>query len=157
MAITINYQKNTKLRVTNYSNLYNKLSKLVLKKLKLKGSYEVSVLIVDNKKIKQLNAKFRNKNYPTDVLSFPYLTSKEIKSHKVSANPKLLGDIVISVQKAKSQSIEFNHSLKREMSFLFVHGLLHLLGYDHENKKMEKVMFTLQELILNQAEIRRQS
>ncbi len=107
----------------------------------------VSVLITDDEEIHGLNLEYREKDAPTDVLSFPlfdengYLDEYE------------LGDIVISLERAKAQAEEYNHSLKREVAFLTAHSMLHLLGYDHENGEQE--MYTKQDEILNQLGITR--
>lgn len=105
-----------------------------------------NVILIDNKEIKEINAKYRNINKETDVISFALEDEKE---ENTFLNKRILGDIYISVDKAKSQSKEYGHSLIRELSFLSVHGLLHLLGYDHIEKEDEKIMFEKQELILD--------
>lgn len=106
----------------------------------------VGLLFSDKEEIWQLNKKYRNKDFPTDVLSF-------------HADPEMdnnyLGDIVICYQICQDQSIKYEHSLRREISFLFLHGLLHLIGYDHEEKEEEKLMFSLQDEILNELNIKR--
>ena len=97
----------------------------------------------------KINKKYRHIDRPTDVISFAFL-DVENNYDKIlfSPGPVVLGDIYISLEKAKEQATEYGHSLHRELSFLFVHGLLHLLGYDHMNEEDEKVMFKLQEEIL---------
>ena len=107
---------------------------------------EFNIIFVDNSFIKELNKKYRNIDRETDVISFALEDEKEEDSF---LDNRMLGDIYISVDKAKAQAIEYGHSLKREISFLAVHGLLHLLGYDHMNKDDEEVMFGKQELILD--------
>ena len=107
---------------------------------------EFNIIFVDNSFIKELNKKYRNIDRETDVISFALEDEKEEDSF---LDNRMLGDIYISVDKAKSQAMEYGHSLKREISFLAVHGLLHLLGYDHMNKDDEEVMFGKQELILD--------
>ena len=105
-----------------------------------------NIILVDNKKIKELNSKYRNIKKETDVISFAL---EDEKKENFYLKERILGDIYISIDKAKEQSKKYNHSLKRELSFLAVHGLLHLLGYDHMNKKEVKIMFKKQELILD--------
>ena len=96
-----------------------------------------------------MNREYRNVDRPTDVISFAFLDNEENKDEMLKhSGPVCLGDIYISVDKAKEQAEEYGHPLKRELSFLFVHGLLHLLGYDHMNKEDEEVMFKLQDEIL---------
>ena len=102
------------------------------------GSAEVSVTFVDNEQIRQLNAMHRNIDKATDVLSFPLGENGEYDiNHDTGA--KLLGDIVISMEKAVEQAELYNHPIQREISFLTVHSMLHLLGYDHENGGLEAV------------------
>lgn len=133
-----------------YEEFYLELMEVTAKKLKLKCDPIVSVSIVDNRYIHKLNKKYRHIDRPTDVISFAFLDS-ENNYDKIlfSPGPVVLGDIYISLEKAKEQAEEYGHSLHRELSFLFVHGLLHLLGYDHMNEEEEKVMFQLQEEILS--------
>ena len=101
----------------------------------------VSVLITDNEEIHQLNLQYRQKDAPTDVLSFPLFDEDG------NLDEEELGDIVMSLERAQTQAEEYNHSLKREVAFLTAHSMLHLLGYDHENGEQE--MYTKQEEILN--------
>ena len=109
-----------------------------------------NVIIVNNDYIHKLNKEYRNIDRETDVITFALEDDKTF-------NPdiRILGDVYISIDKAKSQSEAYGHSLLRELCFLAVHGMLHLLGYDHMNKEDEKIMFTLQEEILNEMEIKR--
>ena len=108
---------------------------------------EVSVTFTDNERIKELNNKYRNKNSATDVLSFPmYESAKDIDS---IIEPVLLGDIVISLERAASQGYHIGHSIYHELAFLAIHSTLHLLGYDHETSKDdEKDMFRRQKEIM---------
>lgn len=111
-------------------------------------SAEVSVVIVDDEEIHQLNRDFRNVDRPTDVLSFPQWESKE-EWVTCKDSPLPLGDIVISLSRAREQSDTYGHSLKREVAFLAVHGFLHLLGYNHTTEEEEKIMFSRQEEVLS--------
>ena len=99
---------------------------------------EVSVCFVDNQRIHELNKAYRNVDRETDVLSFP-LGENGVYDTNMNTGAKLLGDIVISVPKAMEQAKAYNHSLQREIGFLTVHSMLHLLGYDHENGGIEQV------------------
>ena len=119
------------------------------KKLKL-DEVIFNIIIVDNSYIHKLNKEYRNVDRETDVITFALEDDKTF-------NPeiRILGDIYISIDKARSQSIDYGHSLLRELSFLAVHGFLHLLGYDHMNKEEEEVMFKLQEDILDEMGIKR--
>ena len=107
----------------------------------------VSVLITDNEEIHELNPQYREKDAPTDVLSFPLFDENG------TLDEEELGDIVISLERAKAQAEEYNHSLKREVAFLTAHSMLHLLGYDHENGEQE--MYIKQDEILNELGITR--
>lgn len=116
-----------------------------LKALKLKDKYVLSLVIVGPKGIKTINRDYRNLDKVTDVISFAMLDSGDI----MEADGKIeLGDIFINKDRVLSQAEAYDHSVKREFVFLFVHGLLHLLGYDHMNKKDEKEMFDLQKKII---------
>ena len=99
---------------------------------------EVSVCFVDTQRIHELNKAYRNVDRETDVLSFP-LGENGVYDTNMNTGAKLLGDIVISVPKAMEQAKAYNHSLQREIGFLTVHSMLHLLGYDHENGGIEQV------------------
>lgn len=110
-----------------------------------------NIIFVDNEKIKEINKIYRNIDKETDVISFALEDDKTFNTDKF----RFLGDIYISIDKARSQAVEYGHSLKREICFLSIHGLLHLLGYDHMNKEEEKVMFNLQEEILDSYGIKR--
>lgn len=110
---------------------------------KFHDSAEISVRFVDNEEIHALNKQYRDVDAPTDVLSFPLGRVDEDGNALYDENPetgaKVLGDIVISVEKAEEQAKEYEHSLQREMAFLTVHSMLHLLGYDHVNGGLEAV------------------
>ncbi|AUS09457.1 rRNA maturation RNase YbeY [Laceyella sacchari] len=110
---------------------------------------EVSVTIVDNERIHQLNKEYRDVDRPTDVLSFPLWEPDEEWVIDEEEERVALGDIVISLPKAKEQAEAYGHTLDREVGFLAVHGFLHLLGYDHETKEEEEEMFAKQEEILS--------
>ncbi|MEO2074498.1 MAG: rRNA maturation RNase YbeY [Bacillus sp. (in: firmicutes)] len=120
------------------------------KKLNVEEHSEVSVTYVTNEKIHEINREFREKDAPTDVISFAMeeLGEGEIELKGVDM-PRILGDIIISVPKTKEQAEDYGHSFLRELGFLAVHGFLHLLGYDHMTEAEEKEMFTLQKEILN--------
>ena len=132
----------------DYENVYLSLIERTFKHLNLKFDPIISVSLVDNEFIHKMNKEYRGIDRPTDVISFAFLDNEDRASLYKSKEPVCLGDIYISVDKAKEQAIEYGHSLNRELSFLFVHGLLHLLGYDHMNKEDEEIMFKLQDEIL---------
>lgn len=102
------------------------------------GDAEISVTIVDDEKIHELNRQYRNIDRSTDVLSFP-LGENGVYDINYDTGAKMLGDIVISIEHAFAQAERFGHSLQREIGFLTVHSLLHLLGYDHEGGGLEAV------------------
>ena len=133
-----------------YEEIYQKLMEKTFKKLNIKKDYEVDVNLIDNERIHEINREYRHVDRPTDVISFAFLDHVDGEVTIKGDIPTLLGEIFISVDKAKEQANAYGHSLLREMSFLFVHGLLHLLGYDHMTKEEETVMFSLQEEILKE-------
>ena len=112
---------------------------------------EFSVIIVDNKRIHEINKEYRGIDRPTDVISFALEDNEEIEFDHY----RVLGDIYISIDKVKEQAKAYGHSEKRELAFLTIHGFLHLLGYDHMEPEDEKVMFGKQEEILNEFGITR--
>jgi len=127
----------------------------VLKRLKISSAY-AEIEILSEEEIKELNKRERNLDEVTDVLSFP---SAEIKlpfkksDYKEDINPEngkiLLGEIFICLKRAEEQAAEYGHSLERELSFLTVHGMLHLLGFDHDTTEREEKMTKLQKEILS--------
>ena len=114
-----------------------------IKKLDIKNSI-FDIIFIDDEEMHQMNYEYRGIDRTTDVLSFALNDNKHIDAILNS-----LGDIFISIPKMKSQASDYGHSEKRELSFLVVHGLLHLMGYDHMEKEDEEVMFNLQKEILN--------
>ena len=121
------------------------------------GSVEISVRFVDDKEIQRLNLSYRNKDASTDVLSFPMGENGEYDVN-LDTGAKILGDIVISLEHAVRQADMYGHSLQREIGFLTVHSMLHLLGYDHEAGGIEQVrMREREEAILTQLGLKRNS
>lgn len=127
-----------------------KLVNFALKYLSLENTI-FNIIIVDEDKIQELNKTYRGKDSVTDVISF----ALEDDDTFINTDFRVLGDIYICLKRAKDQSIEYGHSFLREISFLTIHGLLHLLGYDHMVKEEEEVMFELQERILDEYGIKR--
>ncbi|MGM9987896.1 MAG: rRNA maturation RNase YbeY [Bacillaceae bacterium] len=111
---------------------------------------ELSITFVDNDRIQEINRDYRNKDVPTDVISFALeeMGEDEMEYEKGEV-ARMLGDIIISIPRAKEQAEEYGHSFERELGFLAVHGFLHLLGYDHMTEEEEKVMFGKQKQILD--------
>ncbi|MBE6142186.1 MAG: rRNA maturation RNase YbeY [Erysipelotrichaceae bacterium] len=132
-----------------YEEVYLDLLTKTLSYLKIKCSPIVSVSLVDEKLIHQINRDYRHIDRVTDVISFAFLDNEDRESILKSKGDVVLGDIYICLDVAKRQAEEYGHSLNRELRFLFIHGLLHLLGYDHMTKEDEEIMFPLQEKILS--------
>lgn len=125
--------------------------------LSVKEGSEVSVTFVSNDDIQEINKTYRNKDVPTDVISFAMEEMGEGEIEILDADiPTMLGDIIISVQRATEQAESYAHSFERELCFLAVHGFLHLLGYDHGTEEQEKEMFGLQESILQAFGLKRE-
>ena len=131
-------------------DLLNKVADYAMKSEDVNNGV-VNIIIVDNKKIREINKEYRKIDKETDVISF----ALEDDDTFIELPIRVLGDIYISIDKVKVQASEYGHSEKREICFLVVHGILHLLGYDHMNASDEKVMFSKQEKILDELDIRR--
>lgn len=118
-----------------------------------KEKLEVSISFVDDKEIQQLNAQYRNKDTVTDVLSFPQFEAIE----EIDWNMSLicLGDVVISLDKAADQASEYGHSIEREIVYLVVHSILHLLGYDHMNERDKEMMRIKEEKVMKKVQLER--
>lgn len=131
-------------------NLINRVVKATLENENFKKDAEVSVSFVNNETIHKLNLEYRGKDKPTDVLSFPMTDGDEEEDDiDLSTGAVMLGDIIISAEKAMEQANEYGHGIEREICFLTVHSTLHLLGYDHETSEDdEKYMNQTQESIL---------
>lgn len=127
-----------------------KVVKHTLKKMKAEKS-EVNIIFVGLEEIHEINKTYRNVDRPTDVISFALEDTEDVTVYE----ERVLGDIYICLDKVHEQAKEYGHTEIREMAFLIVHGLLHLLGYDHMIKEDEKIMFGLQEEILNEMGITR--
>lgn len=130
------YIDNRQDKVEIDENIYEVLEKVIKECLILEGkslNYEISLSFVDNEEIKELNREYRNVDKETDVLSFPL-------EEDFSVPTPLLGDIIISAEKALEQSREYAHSLLREIAYLTAHSMFHLLGYDHMEEDEKKIM-----------------
>jgi len=112
------------------------------------GKCEVGIIFVNNNYIKRLNRRYRKVNRATDVIAFPMEEHREFTPSIPSSC--LLGDVFISAEKAKVQAKALKHSIKKEIAILTIHGILHLLSYDHERRKDGRVMRNKEEKILNQ-------
>ena len=134
-----------------YEDIIEKVVNKALEKEKIKKA-SCSIIIVDNDYIHKLNKEYRGINRPTDVISFAL---EDDKTMVIPDEIRLLGDIYISIDKAKEQAKEYGHSLERELCFLAVHGIYHLLGYDHEKEEAAEIMFKKQEEVLEEYGITR--
>lgn len=147
-VIIVNKQKAVKIP-TGLRMLIRRCCNAMLRLEKFKGSAEISVTFVDNEQIREYNKQYRNKDMVTDVLSFGMG-----ENGKYDIDPEngaqILGDVVISVEKACEQAKRFDHSLQREVGYLTAHSVLHLLGYDHENNLDRIRMREKEELVMNQ-------
>ncbi len=128
----------------------DRVIKFACKHLKIENPL-LNIVIVDNEKIREINRDYRNKDAVTDVISFAFEEVKDVDYEDV----RFLGEIYISYERCVEQAADFGHSVKREFCYLAVHGLLHLLGYDHMNEEDKKVMRALEEEILNEYDITR--
>lgn len=138
----------------NMEELIEKCTAAALAEEEIEDDAEVSVTLVDNARIREMNKEFREIDSETDVLSFP-LGDENGFEVDPDTDALLLGDIVISLEKARSQAEEYGHSFGREVAFLITHSLFHLLGYDHMTEDEEKEMFAKQEKVLQQLGITR--
>lgn len=137
----------------NYEQDFTAIIEQALKTLGIEDDVEVSCVLVDDERIHEINREYRHIDRSTDVISF---AMEDNDQFYVEGMPRTLGDIFISVDHAKKQAEEYGHSLRREMCFLFTHGILHLLGYDHMTDEQEKEMFGLQDQILGALSIERE-
>lgn len=136
-VIIDNRQKTVKIP-TGLRMLVRRCCTAVLRMEEFEGPAEVSVVFTDNEQIHKLNLQYRNKDMPTDVLSFP-MGENGVYDVNHSTGARILGDVVISMEKAVEQAERYGHSLEREVGYLTAHSMLHLLGYDHEKGGIEKV------------------
>ncbi len=133
---------------SNLESLIEDAMSCVLKHESISADGEVSLLFVDNIKIRSLNREYRNKDSVTDVLSFPQYDS--IKEDGIDESFVYLGDIVISLDQSRSQADDFGHSIEREIVYLVVHSLLHLLGYDHMTDSDKSEMRSHEKAVLKE-------
>lgn len=144
MSIYLNFIENDFKEYKKFTNIFEKILIYFTKRNIIEEQYKnVSLILLNSKEIQEYNSKYRNLNKPTDVLSFKNDIDDE------------LGDILINIDFVEKQSKEFNHSIEREISFLFIHSLLHLSGYDHDNKNNEEKMNKIQKEIIDELGILR--
>lgn len=146
----IDFHDKTNSVTADYVDLIDRLIQYAAESEKITEEAEMSITFVDNAEIQVINRNYRQKDVPTDVISFAMQEEGEGEQQIIGEEiPIVYGDIIISVDKAKEQAEEYQHSVERELGFLALHGFLHLLGYDHMNEADEKKMFGRQEEILN--------
>jgi len=140
-----------------YDNEIKNLFNIALKMVGVKENVSINIIDVSPDTIKEMNNDYRGVDRVTDVLSFPMINSiNEIKDEIDAVFGECnIGDIYINPTRAKEQAVEYGHSYKREYCFLALHGILHLLGFDHIKEDEEKIMFDLQDKILKEAKIGR--
>ena len=138
IKVTITDKRNSFKMPTGIRMLLRRCCTAVLKMEQFEGSAEVNISFVDNAQIAKLNDQYRHIDAPTDVLSFP-LGENGVYDINPETGAKMLGDIVISAERAYKQSQDYNHSFQREMAYLTAHSMLHLLGYDHVNGGLQAV------------------
>lgn len=165
MTVNIEYEASEKLDF-DYEELVNKVILACMDYEECPYDAEVSVLFTDDEEIRQINRKFRSIDAATDVLSFPEIDYDipgdfSMLEDNVAAyfNPEtgelILGDIVISVERAQMQAEEYGHTIEREIAFLTAHSMFHLFGYDHMQEDDARIMEQKQEDVLNKLQIRR--
>lgn len=157
--IYINNEQNDVVLTKELENLINTVVNAALNYEKAENDMEVSVYLTDNDNIQVLNCEHRGKDMPTDVLSFPMLEFENgLMLDDIGDyfnDVLILGDIIISVERAISQAEEYGHSFERELGFLLCHSVLHLLGYDHEDEGERAVMRQKEEAILDIVNLKR--
>lgn len=136
----------------DYYQDYLSIINEAIRQLEIDDDIELSCILVDDEKIHEINKEYRKIDRSTDVISFALEDSEQYYVEGMSRN---IGDIFISIDHAKAQAEEYGHSLKREMCFLFTHGLLHLLGFDHMESEDEEKMIAMQKSILDALQIGR--
>ena len=156
--IEVNYNAISEL--PNEEKLIKKVVSKVLEEEKVLPEVDVYITLTNNEEIHKINKEYRDVDRPTDVLSFPMYERDEIASLKNDTDDeieKILGDIIVSVEKVKEQAEEYGHSFERELAYLVTHGMLHLLGYDHIIEEEKAVMRKREEEILETLNITREN
>ncbi|MEP9406998.1 rRNA maturation RNase YbeY [Peribacillus frigoritolerans] len=151
MILAIDLMDETNEVTEEAQQLVESILQFAARKENIEKDTELSVTFVDNDRIREINKEYRHKDSATDVISFALEEMGEDEVEIVGAEmPRMLGDIIISIERTKEQAEEYGHSFDRELGFLALHGFLHLLGFDHMNEVDEKVMFTKQKEILEE-------
>lgn len=149
------------IKTDEFDEIIEKAIRTALSEEKIEEECEISVTLCSNEEITALNEEYMKREGPTDVLSFPMLSFDEDRkiipeSMVYDGGLLVLGDIVISVERAESQAAQFGHSLMREVGFLTVHSMLHLLGYDHMKEDEREIMQSKEKIILNKMNLPRE-
>ncbi|RRN73198.1 rRNA maturation RNase YbeY [Peribacillus simplex] len=151
MILAIDLMDETNEVTEEAQRLVESILQFAAKKENIEKDTELSVTFVDNERIREINKEYRHKDSATDVISFALEEMGEDEVEIVGVEmPRILGDIIISIERTKEQAEEYGHSFDRELGFLALHGFLHLLGFDHMNEEDEKEMFTKQKEILEE-------
>jgi probable rRNA maturation factor len=151
MILAIDLMDETNEVTEEAQQLVESILQFAARKENIEKDTELSVTFVDNDRIREINKEYRHKDSATDVISFALEEMGEDEVEIVGAEmPRMLGDIIISIERTKEQAEEYGHSFDRELGFLALHGFLHFLGFDHMNEEDEKVMFTKQKEILEE-------
>lgn len=154
--IEVNYNAISEL--PNEEKLIKEVVSRVLEEEKVLPEVDVYITLTNNEEIHKINKEYRDVDRPTDVLSFPMYERDEIAGLKNDTDDeieKILGDIIVSIEKVREQAEEYGHSFERELAYLVTHGMLHLLGYDHMIEEEKEVMRKREEEILETLNITR--
>lgn len=158
MRLEIDFIDETSEITASAQKLVENVLQFAAQKENIEEGTELSVTFVDNRRIQEINKEYRNKDAATDVISFAMEEMGEDEMEIIGADiPRVLGDIIISIERTKEQADEYGHSFDRELGFLALHGFLHLLGFDHMTESDEKVMFTKQKEILDEYGLSREA
>ncbi|WP_107838040.1 rRNA maturation RNase YbeY [Metasolibacillus meyeri] len=150
MTLMIDFLDETNTVQETHIDLVERLLQHAASEEQVDDNSELSVTFVTNEAIHEINRQYRDKDQPTDVISFALEELGEGETEIIGEGlPRILGDIIISVERTQEQADDYGHSFERELGFLAVHGFLHLLGYDHMNEQDEKEMFDKQNAILS--------
>ncbi|MBW3113070.1 MULTISPECIES: rRNA maturation RNase YbeY [Bacillaceae] len=156
MPLLIDFIDETESLTDEQTQLVQNILNFAAEKEGIEDESEVSVTFVTNERIQEINREYRDKDQPTDVISFALEELGEDEIEIIGGEiPRVLGDIIISIDRTKEQAEEYNHSVSRELGFLALHGFLHLLGYDHMEEEEEKQMFEKQKDILDEYGLKR--
>lgn len=152
MEVLINNEQTT-FEIGDYEELITRGFQIAAGLEKLQDELEIGVSFVDDATIQELNRDYRGLDTPTDVLSFPQLDDEDFMiPHGL---PRVLGDIVISLERAHEQAKDYGHGLDREVVYLAIHGFFHLLGYDHETTSEQEIMREMEEKVLRELDLGR--